>query len=355
MQVLDNKELVPNYTLQRLIQIWSDSAPTRPESLGLDQDQARRLVDQIKNNDVGGDCVTRISKLISFAIESDENRKFLASIDGFIVVLLVKILGPGRNFQLAEKVIQLCGVILVENQDAAQPPAKLLVMDKDRIDVMILLLQRGCLDSRIATVKVIEMLAGDLGTKVFMAEQSEILAELLRQISIETNLNVIEAYMSCLICLSLPKRIRSKIVRLGAVKILGKMLNESSTTSVPVVEKELKLLELVSTCKEGRFEICENDGGDCVKAIVNKVLKVSGAATELAVTILWSLCCLFRDQRAMEAVMKSNGLGKILVLLQSNCSPAVRHMAGDLLKIFKVNSKSCISSYETKTTHIMPF
>lgn len=73
--------------------------------------------------------------------------------------------------------------------------------------------------------------------------------------------------------------------------------------------------------------------------------------------ILWSVCYLFRDGDAQDALVKSNGLTKILLLMQSNCSPVVRQMSGDLLKIFRVNSKfsSCLSSYDTKTTHIMPF
>ncbi|GAV65562.1 U-box domain-containing protein [Cephalotus follicularis] len=70
--------------------------------------------------------------------------------------------------------------------------------------------------------------------------------------------------------------------------------------------------------------------------------KVSNAATEHAVTIWWSLCYLFRDQRAQEAVTRSNGFTMILSLMQGNCSPAVRQMSGDLSKIFRVNSNSCL-------------
>ncbi|KAJ6908359.1 U-box domain-containing protein 28 [Populus alba x Populus x berolinensis] len=112
---------------------------------------------------------------------------------------------------------------------------------------------------------------------------------------------------------------------------------------------------MVTSLREGRAEFCSDTA--CVEAVMNKVLKVSSEATEHAVMILWSVCYLFRDGDAQDALVKSNGLTKILLLMQSNCSPVVRQMSGDLLKIFRVNSKfsSCLSSYDTKTTHIMPF
>ncbi|KAA8531035.1 hypothetical protein F0562_005744 [Nyssa sinensis] len=200
--------------------------------------------------------------------------------------------------------------------------------------------------------RVLEYIAIDAESKILIAEHSDVLSELFRLASSETDPNAIEAGLSCLICISMPKRIKVKIVQLGAVKKFGKMLSDSNL-NVSGTEKILKLLEMASTCREGRLEMCED--AVCIPAIVKKVLKVSNEATDHAVMILWSLCYLFRHQKVQEAVTKSNGLTKILLLMQSNCSAAVRQMSSDLLKIFRVNSKSCLSCYETKTTHIMPF
>ncbi|KAK1371511.1 RING-type E3 ubiquitin transferase [Heracleum sosnowskyi] len=164
--------------------------------------------------------------------------------------------------------------------------------------------------------------------------------------------SVIEPCLSCLISSLINKRIRIKLVHLGGVEYLGKLLSESDI-SVSIVEKTMKILEMLTACKEGRKAICENEA--CLNAIVKNLLKVSTSATEHGVTILWSLCCLFRESKAQAVVVKSNGLTKLLLLMQSNCSHAVRQMSSDMLKMFRVNSKSCLISYETKTTHIMPF
>ncbi|KAK2973128.1 hypothetical protein RJ640_012192 [Escallonia rubra] len=352
MQVLHTKDFVPNHTLHRLIQIWSDSVLTRPspESDSPTPDQARHLVHQIQRNPSGDSCFRCIAKLSSFANDSDQNRKLLASTDGFLA-LLFGILGKQtENVFFAEKIVRLCYVMVEEYADKEQLAKQ--VIQRDSLSSMLLLLKQGSLDSKIATARVLELISVDLESKVCVAECKDMLVELLRLASYESDPSAVEVGLSCLVSISMPKKTRIRLVGLGAVKVLAKMAS-GSAMSASVVEKVLKLIEMVSACKEGRAEICEDEM--CVEAIVKKVLKVSSVATEHAVSILWSLCCLFRDPKAQEAVARSNGLAKILVLMQSNCSPAVRQMSGDLLKIFRVNSKSCLSSYDTKTTHIMPF
>ncbi|KAI9108397.1 hypothetical protein K1719_020588 [Acacia pycnantha] len=108
--------------------------------------------------------------------------------------------------------------------------------------------------------------------------------------------------LSCLVAISTSKRNKAKLVHLGAVKQLSKLLSQSKW-SVSITENVLKLLETASTTKEGMLQICEDP--NCVASILQK--------------------------------------------------PGVRQMCADLLKIFWVNSKSCLSCYHTKTTYIMPF
>ncbi|KAM7513773.1 hypothetical protein LguiA_003356 [Lonicera macranthoides] len=362
MQVLTSKDFVPNHTLQRLIQIWSDSVRTRSktesdtsntESNSITQEQARELVQHVKNSTLipnGESLLRSLTKLNLFALESDQNRKLLASSDGFLQFLFVILGKQTENVCLQEKIIELCGLILEEFAERVVLVKSVLHIDF--MASMLILLQKGSLESRISSVRVLDLLAVDTESRIFIAEHEGVLLQLLRIVSSSPNPDAIEAALSCLIRISIPKRIRSRIVQLGSVKLLGKILSDSDP-SVNIIEKIMKLLEMVSSVKEGRTAICEDE--NCVQAIVKKLLKVSSVATEHAVTILWSLCCLFRNQIAQESVTKSNGLAKFLLLMQSDCSPAVRQMAGDLLKIFRVNSKCCLSSYDTKTTHIMPF
>ncbi|CAN4114149.1 unnamed protein product [Withania somnifera] len=359
MQVLQSKDLVPNHTLQRLIQIWSDSVKTQHSVTesnrvnSVSKDQIRELIKQFVNDfrfhselEVNSD---RLTKLLTFSEESTENLEFVASVTAesdFLAILTSFLVHNPRNVKVMEKIVPLWKMLLLERGSLSK-----IGKSHDVYPAIISALKHGSLRLKIEMMKALEFLSSnDADAK----SNSELYSILLSFSTINSD-ELMEVSLSCLISLAMVRRNRVNVVKAGAVKIVGKALSRVEMGS-GLTDKVLRLLELISTCKEGRLELC-NDG-ECVQAIVKKIWKVSNEATEHAVTILWSLCCLFRDQRAQESVAKSNGMAKILLLLQSNCSPAVRQMAADLLKVFRVNPKavSCLStSYDTKTTHIMPF
>lgn len=363
MQVLQSKEFVPNRTLERLIQIWSDSIQhERVDSLDSPSrliSTREQVVEIIRNADweSKAEALDSISKIACFARDNDENKKSLVGIDGF-VPLLVEFLGngekiPSRGIELLEQMVRVLEMIRNHVEDRQQLTKSALKRENANILAsLLLILQQGSLEGRIGSARILEFLAVDTESKLKIAENDRLLLELLKLICPKKDPTLIDAGLSALISISMSRRIRMKLVQNGAVRCLSKTLTEQNL-SVSITEKVLKLLETVSSVKEARSEICENS--ICIAAIVQKLLKVSNIATEHAVTILWSICYLFRDRKAQEAVMKANGLTKILLLMQSNCSPAVRQMSSDLLKILRINSKYFISCYDTNTTHIMPF
>ncbi|XP_062007272.1 U-box domain-containing protein 27-like [Rosa rugosa] len=375
MQVLSSKDFVPNRTLHRLIQIWSESARLRKARFESDnssnsKDQVAELIRQMVDRH-SSSSVDSLAKIVRFAKESEENRKFLANCDGFVPLLVEALAGGGgnagdgsNNIRILEQIVRIIHFLIGEIQDSDELVRLMLKKSGagagggDCLASLLLVLQQGSAESRIASAMVMESVAVSAESKLLIAERDGVLPELLKLTSPEKDSTLIEAGLSCLIAVSVPKRVKVKLVQLGAVKSLSKLLSDSNSTT-STIEKVLKLLETVSSVKEGRAKICEaeeEEGGDCcVSAIVQRLLKASSTATEHAVTILWSVCYLFKERSAQEAVTKANGLTKILLLMQSNCSPFVRQMSADLLKIFRVNSKSTISCYDTKTTHIMPF
>ncbi|CAI0428355.1 unnamed protein product [Linum tenue] len=376
MQVLETKEFVPNDNLHRLIQIWSNSvrnnsassasAAEEAESAPLSPDKIQLVVKEIggEKKESGANCsLDALSKIASFAEESGENRRFLAKMDGFVAMLADLIcsddkeLSPPVVEELAVRVLDLVSIefgdfrelkrlILIpkEKSPNSLPPSLLRVMKQGR---------SSSSQSRIAAVRIIQSIAIDAESKLALAESDGLLLHLVNSIAPQTDPSLVDACLSCLISISMPKRVKPQLVRLRTIAKLREILKSPSVISASTTEKALKLLESVSSCREGMAELCGDSA--CVEAVVRKAMKVSDAATEVAVTILWTVCYLFRDQKAADAVIRSNGLTRILLLMQSNCSPAVRQMSTDLLRIFRVNSKSCLSSYDTKTTHIMPF
>ncbi|KAF2284974.1 hypothetical protein GH714_033947 [Hevea brasiliensis] len=276
--------------------------------------------------------------------------------DGFVPMLL-DFLADNKSIDFIEQVIRVLDLILIKIGDYKELMTLLLKNKNiDCLSSLLLVFQRGrSIHSRIGSVRIVESIAMDGESNLLIAEKDGLLPELVKSIGLENYPSLIEASLSCLIAISKARRVKVKLVHLKTIPELRNILTADPNTGVSnlITEKALKLLETVSSCKEGRVEMCSDMA--CIEAVVQKVFKVSVEATEHAVTILWSICYLSRDVNAREAVTNSNGLTKILLLMQSNCSPTVRQMAGDLLKIFRVNSKSCLSSYDTKTTHIMPF
>ncbi|KAJ4838240.1 hypothetical protein Tsubulata_011307 [Turnera subulata] len=371
MQVLHTKDFVPNRNLQRLIQIWSDSTDRRRGAAAADpaisRDQVREVVRDIRaRRNEASFCSEALSKVMSFAKESEEKCEFVANLDG-LVPMLVEFLGGGDNGKrvgFLERVVNVLALLLIKIEDSSSSSSRQLRSlffanggDLDnKLSSLALVFKNGTTaDSRIAAVKILESIAAavDVEAKLTIAEMDGLLSGLVESLTLEADQGVTEAILSCLVAISKPKRVRLKLVELKVVKRLTKLL-AAPGGGVSVAEKALMLLEAAASCREGRAEVCGDE--ECVAAVTQKVLKVSGEATEHAVTILWSVCYLFRDKAAQEVVARCNGLTKILLLMQSNCSPAVRQMSADLLKIFRVNSKnSFLSCYDTKTTHIMPF
>lgn len=359
MQILKTKDFVPNRTLNSLIQIWTDSVHRRVEPPFLpsvpSKDQLLQTITDLRTSP-GLNCINKlglITKAVRFGQDSDQNRAFLAKLDGFVSLMVTFLDNVDGSVEFLEQVLTALGLVLEKIEDREGLKNDILKgKNKKCLDSMLLVLRRGSNNSRIATARVLKFIALDGESQILIAENEPLITELLNLSKPEKDPKVIENCLSCLVAISQPKRNKVKLVKFGAMKNLSRLLTEANT-SVKVVEKALKLVESASTTSEGRKEMCEDAA--CVAAILNKVLKVSNVATGHAVTILWSVCYLFRDQKAQEAVTQANGLTKILLLIQGYCSPQVRQMCTDLLQIFRVNSKSCLSSYETKTSHIMPF
>ncbi|CAK9316353.1 unnamed protein product [Citrullus colocynthis] len=356
MQILHNYDFVPNSNLKRLIQIWSDSLQF-PLSTLSQSDHILTAFDDLRTNGNGSVSVSvsvsaSLSKLLCFGARLEQNVKFLGRIHGFVPVLLDVL--RCRDVYCSELVVRVLDLVRCEIEDREEFMNMMLKSDRDCLRSLVLVLQRGSSESRIGTARLLECVAINAESKNLIAENEAILHELIGVIGIEEDPKLIESVLSCLIAISMPKRVKIKLVRLGVIKALTRLLKHRNA-SVGVTEKVLRLLAAAAAVEEGRSEMLEN-GGECVGWMVKKVMKVSSAATEQAVTALWCICYLFREDRAAEAVAEAKGVEKILLLMQSHCPATVRQMAKDLLKILKVNSiSSCLSIYDTNNSYIMPF
>lgn len=358
MQLLKTKDFVPNLTLQRLINIWSDSIGRRHngDSPVLNPPSGREVPTKEEVNVLLERLMSleNLMKIVRFVKDSDSNREFLSKKMEFVPMLVDIIRTKKTKIELVIMAIRILDSIKVDRERLSN---LMLANDGgDCLTAILLAIQRGNLESKIESVRVLDWISFDAKSKLMIAERDGVLTEMMKSISIteSSDPSLIEASLSFLITISKSKRVRSKLIAAKAITKIKDILLTETLTNVAVTEKSLKLLETLSSKREGRLEICGDDNGRCVEGVVKKLLKVSTTATEHAVTILWCLCYVFREDKTVEeTVERSNGVTKLLVVIQSNCSAMVRQMAKDLIKVLKFNS-SALAAYETKTTHIMP-
>ncbi|XP_034674262.1 U-box domain-containing protein 27-like [Vitis riparia] len=346
MQILPSKDFVPNHTLQRLIQVWAQSSAV--PSPVVSSRQVGAWVADIENRRFGA-----LPKILDYASSSDENRRFVASLDGFVPVVAGVLGNAGAGIEILELVVRILDLVMVEKGVKEQIQGLILKSNRDHLSAILLILEKGSSDSKIASARILEAIAIDPESKRSISEREGLLSVLLQLLSSQTDSSSLDSVLSCLIAITVTRQTKTQLVRSGLVQTLAKTL---STSNYPIstTEKSIKLLSTISNCRDGHQAICEDP--ICVAAVVQRMsMKLSSSAAEDAVTVLWSVCYLNRDSKAQEAVAKSTGLTKILLLMQTNCSANVRRMCCDLVKIFRVNSKSCLASYDTKTTHITPY
>ncbi|XP_009624232.1 U-box domain-containing protein 27-like [Nicotiana tomentosiformis] len=363
MQILPSTDFTPNLTLRRLINVWiqhqpanSPSAATTPSSSPA---VSKSEVLEIVKNLNGENRLSSLVKIAEFVNYSDENRRFFVNSCGAIANV-VGVLVDCDVVEICESVIAVLDLVVLENGVKEQFNKEVLRSDRDFLSKFLLILRNGKLSSRIQTARILEFIALDADSQRKIVEDQGLLYELHVFTRKETNRFAVEAGLSALIAVSTIRPARKELVRLGIVQTVGKILSGSDSARA-VVEKSLKLLETVATCTEGRAAI--GKGEECLTAIVTRLMKSSRAATEHGVTVLWSVCCLARDTAAREVIGRVNGLTKVLLVMQSDCSTGARQMCGELVKALRVvnnnnsknYSKSCLASYDTKTTHIMPY
>ncbi|RRT79938.1 hypothetical protein B296_00002673 [Ensete ventricosum] len=357
MLPLPSTDLVPNHTLQRLIHLW---------------DFLLREISSASTSAGDDDPVPPLLKLAEFLSADDVEpieKNDLVGVGGCTSVLASVLVRKGSRLERSVAVARVFALILTSDfiDDCNKKIAIAhLVSHIDRsVSALIRVLRDGdSLESQIDAASVLNAIiaASDAEANVLIAEKEELVRELIRLIGpsdekgATMDRRAVEAGLGCLSGISAAKRARPRMVRAGVVPALARVLRADPAVAPPATAgRALRVMEAAAGCAEGRAAICE-DGAEAATAVVGRMVKAGREGAEAAVAVLWSVCHAFRDRRAVQAVAATEGgATKLLLLMQSGCSPAAREMAADLLKIFRVSSNSFLAGYDTNTIHIAPF
>ncbi|XP_073036530.1 U-box domain-containing protein 29-like [Primulina eburnea] len=351
MQTLPSTSTTPNLTLRRLIQLWiSQAEAARKSRIEVSKQVASDIISGADKFDSDS-----LEMVIECVKDSEDNLKLVAQSRGF-VVRMVDALAKSSDIRISELIVEVLDSISQEN--AVKELLNELIIenvdDTDCLSSFISILRKGTVESKIKTAKILEFLAAYPESRRRIEEKQGLLHELYNFSSAETDVPAVEAGLSSLLAISTTRPVKKELIRLGIVGTVGKILSGDEHAVRAVTEKALGVLETIATCTEGRVAIWADER--CVVGIVRSLMKCSGAATEHGVTVLWGLCCLVRDCTSAETVLKVNGLTKVLLVMQSDCTLNTRKMCGDLVKVLMgKQGKSTLAPYETRTTHITPY
>lgn len=350
MQALPSTHTTPNLTLRRLIHLWlshADAAqPLLPPSSSVSKQEAAEIVRGKFNAESA-------EQLIGFMKASEANLKFVA-LSSAAVSRFVEVFKESDEIRIRELIVEVFDLISSENGVRERLNELILKSGdgRDSLSSFVTVLQKGNTESKVKSAKILELIALNSESRHKIADKPGIMQSLYILTTVETE-TAVEAGLSALLAIASTRPAKKELIRLGIVRTVGRILSGRDPAR-GVIEKAIAMVETVATCTEGRGAIGED--AECVVEIVKRLMKCSGAATEQGIAVVWSVCCLARDGLAQETVAKVNGLTKVLLVMQSDCSSGTRQMCGELVKVLRAKStKSNLAPYETRTTHITPY
>ncbi|KAF8693364.1 hypothetical protein HU200_038753 [Digitaria exilis] len=381
MLPLPSTDLIPNLTLRRLIALWastaapaspssSSSSPPAPSAVGpTPAAAAAELLRRVSAP--GADPCPPLRKLAAFLDDDDvdefDKNAFAKAAGAAETVAAVLRRAAEKDedegLEAAEAAVRVLAAIAasdcIEEENKRRVAAALAGDAPSAAAASLARVMRRSgtsLEARVDAARLAEsLLLRNGAAAAAVAESEALVAELIRLVGPvdekgQLDRNAVAAGLSCLAAIAGTRRARrAEMVRLGAVEAAVRVL----VADAGCPGQALRVLEAAVGCAEGRAAICE-DAETAIPAVVSRMMKGGGA--EAAVSVLWAVCHRYRDRRAVAAAAAcEGGLARLLLLMQSGCSPAARQMATELLKIFRVNGKSCLAGYESKTSHIMPF
>ncbi|KAL9234184.1 hypothetical protein vseg_009082 [Gypsophila vaccaria] len=360
MQPLSSPSFVPNLTLLRLINLWPSLSlsTTRDRLVNERNVRFRKLVGQVTSSrdedcrvlveskeflDSLREVCLEAKKCEEFCRVLEESKGFVDGIVRFIM-LFDEVNG---KIECLEMMLFLLNLVVNDG----------LVYKKmiNCLPKFVFVMQNGSLQSKIESARILNKIVSfDGEIKSMIIETPRLINEAYNLVKCDDD-SAVEAGLGLLIAVSENSRpVIKELVRLGLVRRVTEILCDTNRLDNKAVTLGLMtVLEMMVMCREGRKAVSEEE--KCVEEVVRRLMKVSEKGTEHGVTVLWSVCYRFRDDKVVEVVRKCNGVGKCLLLLQSDCKGVVKSMCTDLMKVLREKGKSCLCSYDTMTTHIMAY
>ncbi|KAK1268056.1 U-box domain-containing protein 30 [Acorus gramineus] len=336
MQELWDDEVTPNRTLHHLIHTWFSQKYLQMKKRSEDvQGRVLEILDSLKR--VKGQARVQALRELKRVVSAHASAK-KAVVDNGGFGLVSSLLGPFTSHAVGSEVVAIL-VNLTLDADT-----KVNLMQPAKVSLVIDMLNEGTIETKVNCTRLIEMLMEGNDFQSEMVSSMSLLVGLLRLIRDRRHPNGVIAGLSLLKTICSHKQVRNLVVSVGSVSQLVELLPSLNSDCL---ESALHILDVLSTLPEGITAL-----KDCPQTIPNAVkllMKVSEVCTQYALSILWAVCKLAPEECASVAV--ENGLAaRLLLVIQSGCSPTLKQRAAELLKLCSLNYTTTIFISKCKLT-----
>lgn len=336
MQKLSDYSLTPNHMLRRLIREWSRECRVKQ---GLeDEETLKGLLKMLQVSDKLEVC--DILRMILAILTDREHlrRGFMEDSDWPLLFSFLNT--QGKSAQLV-----LC--ILVQLLPLNANIRKALA-DPERLPWLFVRLVDVSRETQTNAAKILKFLLDSREVSFETASRPDVSSASEGLISEKEDPIAVAAGLGLLKALIIrSKNVGSWISNTNFVLLLVDLLPNSNPECV---ELALEILDTVSTTPEGQ-EALQSTLPRAIFNLAMVVLKFSEKCTLYAVLILLVIFKITNKSAAVATSFKDSGLPrKLLLLLQSNCGPALKKRCVELLKLLSQDRKADSSlNFETVT------
>ncbi|CAA2934408.1 U-box domain-containing protein 30-like [Olea europaea var. sylvestris] len=336
MQELWDDTVTPNRTLYHLIYTWFSQKYVQMKKRSEDaHGRASELVDTLKK--VKGQArIQALKELQQVAASHSTARK--AVVDEGGVALLSSLLGPFTSYAVGSETIAILVNLSLNSE------SKMNLMQPAKVSSIIDILNEGSIETKVNCVKLIETLMEGEDFRTEIVSSHSLLVALMRLVRDKKHPNGHLPGLGLLKLICVHKEVRSLIVSVGAIPQLVELL---SGLNPECLEIALFILDILSSVPAGRQAL--KDCSHTIPSMVKLLMRISESCTTYALSILLSICKLSPQECSLIAVDRGVA-AKLLLVIQSGCSPVLKQQAAELLKLCSLNYSDTIFISKCKLT-----
>lgn len=336
MQELWDDTITPNTTLYHLTYTWFSQKYVQMKKRSEDaQGRASELLASLKK--VKGQTRIQTLKELQRVVSSHSTaRKTVVDEGG--VALVSSLLGPFTSYAVGSEVV----AILVNLSLSYE--SKMSLMQPAKVSSVVDVLNEGSIETKINCVRLIEMLMEEKDFRTELVSSHSLLVALMRLVRDKRHPNGHLPSLALLKAICTIKDVRSLIVSIGAIPQLLQLI---PALNAECVELALFILDVLSSLPEGKQAL--KDCSSTIPTMVKLLMRITECCTDYALSILWCVCKLAPEECSLRAV-EAGLAAKLLLVIQSGCSPPLKQRAAELLKLCSLNYSDTIFISKCKLT-----